>query len=132
VRGVRSLPWVRHQGGAVVTKKKPCPWCNLDDALEDIRVSHLFCVECARCGAQGPHGNDPEHAIKWWNWRAKVVTADQLAELRALHKSLPPARWSVEAGVSGECTIEQISAVQLVAQLRNLLAEIDEQTEGAQ
>jgi hypothetical protein len=61
------------------------------------------------------------------------MTADQLAKLRALHKSLPPAPWSVEAGVSGECTIEQISAVQLVAQLRNLLAEIfDEQTEGAQ
>lgn len=78
MRNVRSLPCVRHQGGA-------------------------------------------------------VVTAAQIAKLRALHAALPPAPWQVEAGEGGDCTIEQISAVQLVAQLRNLLAEIfDDQTEGVQ
>ena len=57
----------------------------------------------------------------------------QLKKLWEIHIALPSAPWHVEAGEGGEATVE-LSDVQLIAQLRNLLAEMfDGETDrGAQ
>lgn len=52
-------------GQWVTPKIEPCPFCGNPDVRQ-----HRACVECKRCGADGPSARTPEEAVEKWNQRA--------------------------------------------------------------
>lgn len=56
-------------GQWVTPKLEPCPFCGNPDVREHRRP----CIECRRCGAEGPSGRTSEEAIELWNRRGNAA-----------------------------------------------------------
>ena len=46
-----------------------CPFCGSEGRVVDWSLGKLFCVECAKCDAQGPTKEIEADAIEAWNKR---------------------------------------------------------------
>lgn len=68
--------------GLVITKieqgtAKPCPFCGniIDLEMHDYgdEKNLLYCVHCNNCHADGPSMNNPEAALKAWNYNPNTA-----------------------------------------------------------
>lgn len=61
----------------------PCPWCKshkieVDDTF---KVSNCYYGICLDCNSSGPSGSNKEEAIREWNHRAPILSAEEMEML---------------------------------------------------